>query len=46
MRLLSSFVLFSAMVTKYHHYILPTIIPAGILIGYLVIWLPAQRRQR
>jgi len=31
--LLSSFVLFSAMVTKYHHYILPTIIPAGILIG-------------
>jgi 4-amino-4-deoxy-L-arabinose transferase-like glycosyltransferase len=33
MWLLSSFVLFSAMVTKYHHYILPTIIPAGILIG-------------
>jgi 4-amino-4-deoxy-L-arabinose transferase-like glycosyltransferase len=31
--LLSSFVLFSAMVTKYHHYILPAIIPAGILIG-------------
>jgi len=33
MWLLSSFVLFSAMVTKFHHYILPTIIPAGILIG-------------
>jgi len=33
MWLLSSFVLFSAMVTKYHHYILPAIIPAGILIG-------------
>jgi len=33
MWLLSSFVLFSAMITKYHHYILPTIIPMGILIG-------------
>jgi 4-amino-4-deoxy-L-arabinose transferase-like glycosyltransferase len=33
MWLLSSFVLFSAMVTKFHHYILPTIIPAGILVG-------------
>jgi 4-amino-4-deoxy-L-arabinose transferase-like glycosyltransferase len=33
MWLLSSFVLFSAMATKYHHYILPAIIPAGILIG-------------
>ena len=33
MWLLSSFVLFSAMVTKYHHYILPAIIPAGMLIG-------------
>ena len=33
MWLASSFVLFSAMVTKYHHYILPVIIPAGILIG-------------
>ncbi|MDH3729073.1 MAG: hypothetical protein OER77_16200, partial [Myxococcales bacterium] len=31
--LLSSFVLFSAMITKFHHYILPAIIPAGILIG-------------
>jgi len=31
--LLSSFVLFSAMMTKFHHYILPAIIPAGILIG-------------
>jgi 4-amino-4-deoxy-L-arabinose transferase-like glycosyltransferase len=36
MWLLSSFVLFSAMVTKYHHYILPAIIPAGILIGIAV----------
>jgi 4-amino-4-deoxy-L-arabinose transferase-like glycosyltransferase len=33
MWMVSSFVLFSAMVTKYHHYILPTIVPAGILIG-------------
>ena len=33
MWLLSSFVLFSAMVTKYHHYILPTIVPLGVLIG-------------
>jgi 4-amino-4-deoxy-L-arabinose transferase-like glycosyltransferase len=33
MWLLSSFVLFSTMVTKYHHYILPAIIPGGILIG-------------
>ena len=31
--LLSSFVLFSAMATKFHHYILPAIIPAAILIG-------------
>lgn len=33
MWLLSSFVLFSAMVTKYHHYILPALVPAGVLIG-------------
>jgi 4-amino-4-deoxy-L-arabinose transferase-like glycosyltransferase len=33
MWMVSSFVLFSAMVTKYHHYILPTIVPAAILIG-------------
>jgi len=33
MWLLSSFVVFSAMVTKFHHYILPTIVPAGILVG-------------
>jgi len=33
MWLLSSFILFSAMVTKFHHYILPAIVPAGILIG-------------
>jgi len=31
--LLSSFVLFSGMMTKFHHYILPVIIPAAILIG-------------
>jgi len=31
--LLSSFVLFSAMMTKFHHYILPAIVPAGILVG-------------
>lgn len=30
---LSSFVLFSAMMTKFHHYIFPAIIPVGILIG-------------
>ena len=33
MWLLSAFVLFSAMVTKYHHYILPAIVPAAMLIG-------------
>ena len=33
MWMVSSFVLFSAMVTKYHHYILPAIVPAAILIG-------------
>jgi 4-amino-4-deoxy-L-arabinose transferase-like glycosyltransferase len=33
MWLLSSFVLFSAMVTKFHHYLLPAIVPAGILVG-------------
>jgi len=33
MWLLSAFVLFSAMVTKFHHYVLPVIVPAGILIG-------------
>jgi 4-amino-4-deoxy-L-arabinose transferase-like glycosyltransferase len=31
--ILSSFTLFSAMMTKYHHYILPAIVPAGMLIG-------------
>ena len=36
MWLLSSFVLFSAMVTKYHHYILPALVPAGILVGIAV----------
>ena len=33
MWLISSFVLFSVMVTKYHHYILPALVPAGVLIG-------------
>ena len=33
MWLLSSFVLFSAMVTKFHHYVLPTLVPAGVLVG-------------
>jgi len=31
--LLTSFVLFSAMMTKFHHYILPAIVPAGMLVG-------------
>lgn len=31
--LLSSFALFSAMVTKFHHYLLPTLVPASILVG-------------
>ncbi len=44
--LLSSFVLFSAMVTKFHHYILPTIIPLGILIGIAMAqwWGPKRPR--
>ncbi|MGB5285324.1 MAG: glycosyltransferase family 39 protein [Polyangiales bacterium] len=44
MWLLSSFVLFSAMVTKFHHYILPTIVPAGILIGIVLgyFWGPKR----
>jgi 4-amino-4-deoxy-L-arabinose transferase-like glycosyltransferase len=33
MWLISSFILFSVMVTKYHHYILPALVPAGVLIG-------------
>jgi 4-amino-4-deoxy-L-arabinose transferase-like glycosyltransferase len=33
MWLLSSFVLVSAMMTKFHHYILPAIVPLGILVG-------------
>jgi len=46
MWLLSSFVLFSAMVTKFHHYILPSIVPAGILIGIALhqIWGPTRAR--
>ncbi|MGB5682241.1 MAG: glycosyltransferase family 39 protein, partial [Polyangiales bacterium] len=44
--LLSSFVLFSAMMTKFHHYILPSIVPAGILIGVALseIWGPRRPR--
>ncbi|MBT8468828.1 MAG: glycosyltransferase family 39 protein [Deltaproteobacteria bacterium] len=46
MWLLSSFVLFSAMVTKFHHYILPTIVPAGILVGIAAAqcWGPSKPR--
>lgn len=33
MWMLSAFVLFSAMVTKYHHYILPALVPLAILVG-------------
>ncbi len=36
MWLLSAFALFSAMVTKYHHYVLPAIVPAAILIGIAI----------
>jgi 4-amino-4-deoxy-L-arabinose transferase-like glycosyltransferase len=36
MWLVSSFVLFSAMVTKFHHYILPAIVPGGILVGIAI----------
>ncbi len=44
MWLLSSFVLFSAMATKYHHYILPALVPAGVLIGISVAtWWGPQR---
>lgn len=46
MWLLSSFVLFSAMVTKYHHYILPALVPAGILVGIALAqcWGPKRAR--
>ncbi|MEM7434924.1 MAG: glycosyltransferase family 39 protein [Myxococcota bacterium] len=30
---LSTFVVFSAMATKFHHYILPSVVPAGVLVG-------------
>jgi 4-amino-4-deoxy-L-arabinose transferase-like glycosyltransferase len=33
---LSSFTLFSAMVTKFHHYIFPVVPPIGILVGILL----------
>ena len=43
---LSSFVLFSAMVTKFHHYILPSIVPAAILIAVALArcWGPRHPR--
>ena len=46
MWLLSTFVLFSAMVTKYHHYILPVLVPMGILIGVALAqcWGPIRTR--
>lgn len=46
MWLVSSFVLFSAMVTKFHHYILPTIVPIGMLIGIAMAhwWGPKSPR--
>jgi len=44
MWLLSSFVLFSAMVTKFHHYILPAVVPVGILVGIaLADWWGSRR---
>ncbi|MEM7138800.1 MAG: glycosyltransferase family 39 protein [Myxococcota bacterium] len=33
---LSTFVVFSAMATKFHHYILPSVVPAGVLVGVAV----------
>jgi 4-amino-4-deoxy-L-arabinose transferase-like glycosyltransferase len=36
MWLTSSFVLFSAMVTKFHHYILPALVPLTILVGIAI----------
>jgi 4-amino-4-deoxy-L-arabinose transferase-like glycosyltransferase len=46
MWLLSTFVLFSAMVTKYHHYILPSLVPMGILIGVALAqcWGPTRSK--
>ena len=46
MWLVSSFVLFSAMVTKFHHYILPTIVPMGMLVGIAMAqwWGPKRPR--
>ncbi|MGB5810343.1 MAG: glycosyltransferase family 39 protein [Polyangiales bacterium] len=42
----ATFVLFSAMVTKFHHYLLPTIVPAGMLVGVSVasLWGPKHTR--
>ena len=46
MWLLSSFVLFSAMVTKFHHYILPAVVPAAMLIAIALgeAWGPSRPR--
>jgi hypothetical protein len=38
----SAFVLFSAMTTKFHHYIFPAVPPAGILVGLAIEPLWAQ----
>jgi 4-amino-4-deoxy-L-arabinose transferase-like glycosyltransferase len=46
MWILSSFTLFSAMVTKFHHYILPAIVPAGALIGIALAELWGPKRPR
>lgn len=43
---LSSFTLFSAMVTKFHHYIFPVVPPTGILIGIVLDRLVGDMRSR
>ncbi|MGB0680233.1 MAG: ArnT family glycosyltransferase, partial [Polyangiales bacterium] len=45
---LGSFTLFSAMVTKFHHYILPVVPPAAVLVAHVIdrAWvLPSARKQ-
>jgi hypothetical protein len=41
---LSSFVLFSAMATKFHHYILPALVPLGLVLGVALdrVWGPTR----
>ncbi|MGB5698024.1 MAG: glycosyltransferase family 39 protein [Polyangiales bacterium] len=41
---LSSFAIFSATVTKYHHYLLPAIVPVGMLVGIALAQLWGPRR--